>query len=396
MNVLITSSRFPHALGEIRRFGEQGHTVFATDTFDGAPGSHSRFVAERFVTASPTFDTDQFIDDIEAIIISHKIDLLVPAFEECLYLAEHMERLSALTEVFCPPLETLIRLHDKSQFVELAKELGMPVPITRVARSDEELRAAIAEIPEYFARACFSRGGVKLLTNTGPLAGRVAVEDCHPTEDSPWLVQEFLRGVEVCTFSIARNGKLTGHVAYEHPKTIEHAGGILFESVDEPESVMIARTFVEALGYHGQISFDFVRTSRGLVLIECNPRPTAGVFMMPSQAFGDAIFGPVPSEPYVAPAGAKAQIAIAIVRDMFRDWRAIPADLKILFSGIDDAYTEKGDAMPGLYCLLAYSRITSFRNHVGRTHAEPTDIMSAQFFDVAWDGARVDAARAAA
>ena len=75
---------------------------------------------------------------------------------------------------------TLARLHDKDRFTQLAERLGLPTPTTVVARSDEELREGIERFPRYFARAAFSRGGVSLLTNTGPLAGKLEGADCHP------------------------------------------------------------------------------------------------------------------------------------------------------------------------------------------------------------------------
>ena len=38
--------------------------MFAADTYGGAMGSHSKHAAGNGVYASPTFDTDQFIADI--------------------------------------------------------------------------------------------------------------------------------------------------------------------------------------------------------------------------------------------------------------------------------------------------------------------------------------------
>jgi glutathione synthase/RimK-type ligase-like ATP-grasp enzyme len=392
MNVLVTSSRFPHAVGVIRRLGEEGHAVFASDTFRAAPGSHSRYVARAFITASPTFDTERWIQQLEEIVDSHRIDLVVPSFEEVLYLAEHLERLERRTSIFCSPLATLARLHDKSTFVELARELGLRVPETRVVRSAAELRRALAEIPEHIARPIFSRGGVTLLTNTGPLAGRMPVEACRPTALQPWIVQEFVHGTEVCSFSVAHHGRLVAHCTYEHPKTIEHAGGILFESVDEPRSIDLARTIVEALGYHGHISLDYVRTTEGLVLLECNPRPTAGIFMTTARDYCRATFES-PRDPIVVPPGIKKQIAVAIVRDMFRNWREIPNDLDVLLSGIEDVYSERGDPLPALYCFLTYPRILAFRRKQRLGRRSPTDLVASQFFDVLWDGSRLASER---
>ncbi|UJR84907.1 hypothetical protein [Sandaracinus amylolyticus] len=387
MKVLVTSSRFPHALCEIRHFGEQGHTVYAADTFGSAPGSHSRYVAESFVTASPTFETVQYVDDVAEIVRSRGIDLVVPAFEEALYLAEHRARVPA--PIFCPSLETLARLHDKHRFVELSRSLGLPVPRTIVVRSPRELRRAIAELPEYIARAAYSRGGVTLLTNAGPLAGRVPIDACHPTPLQPWIVQEFVHGTDVCSFSVAQHGRIVAHCTYEHPKTIEHAGGILFESIDEPESLVLARRYAEALKYHGQISFDFMRTARGLVLLECNPRPTAGVFMMTSEDLCDAVLARVNGKgPRIVPAGVRRQIAVAIMRDMVRNWREIPSDLAVLLSGIEDVYAAPGDAMPALYSLLSYGQVRAYRKHLARRGRDVSDLVAAQFFDVLWDGTR--------
>jgi predicted ATP-grasp superfamily ATP-dependent carboligase len=385
MKVLITSSRLPHALGEVRKFGEAGHEVYTTDTFRTSPGSHSRYVKQSFITASPRFETAKFIADLQEILRAHAIDLLVPCFEEVFYIAKHAAELTPLTAVFCPPFETLARVHNKATFTELTQQLGLPIAKTKTVTSQAELKAAAAEFPEYFARAAFSRGGVELFTNTGPLAGAVKLEDIQPTKDQPWLISEFIHGKDVCSFSIAQHGKLVAHCTYEHPMTIEHAGGIEFISVDEPQSVQIAQAYIEALNYHGQISFDYMKTDKGLYMVECNPRPTAGVFMMDPQEFATAIFTPL-SAPIVVKPGVREQIAIAIIRDMFRNPRDIPSDLHELFTGGKDLYSEGGDVLPLLYSVLSYSHVFAFRRRMHVTKHKHSDLMEAQFFDIAWDG----------
>jgi predicted ATP-grasp superfamily ATP-dependent carboligase len=386
VKVLVTSSRLPHALGVIRKLGEAGHEVFAADTFHTSPGSHSKWVREALIVPSPKFETAQFVVRLEEIVRTLSIDLVVPCFEEVFYLAKHLPDLSPALPIFCSPLETLVRLHDKQAFTRLTQDLGLPIAPTRVATSDAELAAATAEFPEYFARPSFSRGGVTLLTNTGPLAGAVRIEDCHPTPAEPWLVQEFVHGSDVCSFSVAQHGRLVAHCTYEHPLTIEHAGGIVFVSVDEPESVAIAERYVAELGYHGHISFDYLRTDRGLVMVECNPRPTAGVFMMAAGDLCDAIFSPSANGPTVVPAGVREQIGVAILRDMFRNPRDIPDDLHALLSGVEDVYSQRGDRLPGLYQFLSYSHVLAFRHRLHVKKHQHSDIMEAQFFDVSWDG----------
>ena len=90
------------------------------------PGSHSKYVKESLITASPTFATAKFIQELAHIISSRSIDLVIPAFEEVFYIAKHLRDLSSLTSIFCPPLEPLARLHNKRTFTELARELEPP------------------------------------------------------------------------------------------------------------------------------------------------------------------------------------------------------------------------------------------------------------------------------
>jgi hypothetical protein len=158
---------------------------------------------------------------------------------------------------------------------------------TIVARSRDELVAATERFPRYFARAAYSRGGVELLTNTGPLAGHVSIDEVTPTNESPWLVQEFVDGPMLCTYSTLHEGNATAHCAYRAPRQWEHSTGIQFESVDGRESLAVVETIGRALGYTGQISFDFVVATDGIVIIECNPRTTDGVLLMdPARSVG--------------------------------------------------------------------------------------------------------------
>jgi ATP-grasp domain len=390
VRALVTSARLPHALGVIRKFGEQGHQVYATDTFKTSPGLHSKHATEAIITSSPKFDTRKFLDEIKDIIRSRRIDLVVPCFEEVFYLAKHHDEIGALARVFFPPFDVLAQLHNKESFTTLTQQLKLPIAATRVAHSRDELAAATQEFQQYFARAAFSRGGVELLTNTGPLAGTVRLEDCHPSAENPWLVQEFVQGKDICSFSVARDGRLAAHCTYEHPLTIEHAGGIVFESIDEPQSIAIAKTFIEATGYNGHISFDYIKTDDGLSIVECNPRPTAGIFMMPAKDYVDAVLSPHVDRPVLVQPGAREQIASAIIRDMFREPKDFASDLHLLLEGTQDVYAQKGDRLPGIYQILSYSHVFAFRHRMHVRKHKHSDLMAAQFFDIDWDGGPIE------
>ena len=385
MRILVTTSRMPFALEMVRRFGDAGHTVFASDTFRTAPGSHSRHVARAFVTESPRFAPVEFVRDVIRILASERVELLVPSFEESFCLSASLDALQAHARVFTAPLDVLRRLHDKAALVGLAGELGIAVPPSAVVSDAAGLRAAVSGRSGWFARPAYSRGGVDLLTDTGPLAGAVELDACQPTADNPWLVQDFVHGEDVCTFSTAHDGRLTSHMAYVHPRTIEHAGGIAFESVDAPETLAVTQRLVGALRYTGQIGLDFLRSGRGLFLVECNPRATSGLALMPTEMYVGGVLDPARPLEVLGP-GHRLKITTALLRDMVLNWREAPADLEAILDGGDDLYTRADDPLPGLYQLLSYTQVLAYRWKVPRPQRHRSDLVAAQFHDVEWNG----------
>ncbi|HEY8428137.1 MAG TPA: hypothetical protein VIL20_07175 [Sandaracinaceae bacterium] len=389
MVVLVTGSRLFFALEMIRKLGRGGHRVYAADTFRSAPGSRSRHVAASFVVPSPRYDTRGFVDAVEAVASARHVDVIVPAFEEVFYLAKHRARIERYAGVFAAPFDTLHRLHDKLRFLELARELRLSVPRTLVARDRRELMDASREIGRFFARPAFTRGGVTLYTNAGPLAGLVSLEDCDPTPQNPFLVQPFIEGTDVCTYSIAARGHIAAHSSYVHPLTIEHAGGIFFESVDEPEALAIARRIVEATRYDGQIALDLIRTDHGYAVVECNPRASAGAVVMPDAMFDAAmrevVRGRHAGRTQVAPAGIRRKLSFALLRNaVLRRGQASESLSALLDAAVPDVYANPDDLAPLVYQLVAYGRVMRYRLRRRRIHR--TDVMQGYLYDLLWNG----------
>lgn len=355
MRVLVTSSRMPFALDAIRKLGERGHEVYACDSYEASPGSHSRYLKSHFTTASATADPQQFASDVERIADVNEIETVIPMFEEVFYLAAQHERLSKVTRLYAPPFRTLAQVHDKGTFQELCDKLDIRTPHTTLAHSPEELKEAIESYPRYFARAAFSRGGVGLLTNTGPLAGHLSIDACQPTEANPWLVQEFVDGPMHCTYSCLHDGRIATHMSYRAPRQWEHSTGIQFLSVDPSDTLPTVEKLGRDLGWDGQMSLDFIETDDGLVMIECNPRPTDGVLLMTAEELDAGLLAPQ-DETLQVPAGRTEQLDFAVLGQIFRQ------PIKEMPKSIHDLAkipgTDKGwhDAMPKLYSFLALAR----------------------------------------
>ena len=355
MRILITSSRMPFALDAIRKLGERGHEVIATDSYENSPGSHSRYLQGHFTTASPSGDPARFAADVEAIAKEHEVELIVPMFEEVFYLAAQHERISQVTRLYAPPFRTLAQVHDKGTFQVLCDKLDIRTPHTVLAHDSDELREAIERFPSYFARAAFSRGGVGLLTNTGPLAGHLSPDECQPTEANPWLVQEFVDGPMHCTYSTLHSGRVASQMSYRAPRQWEHSTGIQFLSVDPADTLPTVEKLGSELAWDGQMSLDFIETDEGLVMIECNPRPTDGVLLMTAEELERGLLAPQ-EETLMVPAGREEQLDFAVLAQIFKEpLKEAPKTFHDLarIPGTDHGWR---DALPKLYSFLALAR----------------------------------------
>jgi len=385
MRVLVTSSRNPFALDLIRKLGSTGHTVVASDTYGGAIGSHSKYVHAHVVTASPRFDTDQFVADVNDIVAQHEIDVILPSFEEAFYLSARAADLPSAVTLFTGDFDKLARLHDKVSFQRLAHNAGVPVPETVVATDDESLAAAIARFPQYFARAAFSRGGVGLLTNTGPLAGTMSVEDCHPTPEQPWLVQPFVDGPMVCTYSTVVDGRVTAHCTYRAPEQWAHSTGITFLAIDSTQTLDYTQRLVDALdeNYTGQLSFDFVDHDGQLYAIECNPRPTNGVILLGADELADALTG-ASDEIVVVEPGVEREIRMAVFADAFTE------PLKHLPTSLHDLMHVK-DVGSGWHDGVAMMWAPASLIHGAKlAKGEHEAALKALAEDIVWNGEEID------
>lgn len=198
-------------------------------------------------------------------------------------------------------------------------------------------------------------------------------------------MQEFLHGVDRCSWSVVHHGKIALHSTYQHPLAIDDRGGIVFESVDAPETLAAASKLVEALGWHGQISFDYLVTDDGVHhMVECNPRPTAGCTIATAAELDAALFAPT-GETMVVPVGRKKMIKEAVLRDMLLHVRRAKDDLRAA-KGAGGVYTQPHDHLPLLYTVLSLQHVRQYRKELGIDRSSREDLMAAQFFDVQWDG----------
>jgi predicted ATP-grasp superfamily ATP-dependent carboligase len=362
------------ALELIRAFGRAGHRVYATDTMRWTVGSHSRYLAQHIVTPPPRYDSAGFATALLQIIERAQIDWLIPTSEEVFFVARHHQALAAHTRVFTEPLDVLDDLHHKYRFQMRCAALGIRTPRTTLVCDTADLHAALPCFPAYLLKPAYSRFATQIITNSGPRAGQIALEHCRPTPPYPWLLQAYIAGESVCSYSALHGGHVTAHCAYTTPRKVNHGSGVQFESVDGAETLTIVRQIGAALGYTGQLSLDFIRGKEGLYLLECNPRATSGVHLINPAALIGSLTNP--DQPtWVAPAGRRGQLTLALLAsapERLGGWPALLRDL----ARVRDVIFDKRDPLPELIQLraaLTFARI-SRRKRIGLAAAMTDDI----------------------
>ncbi|MCV0426773.1 MAG: ATP-grasp domain-containing protein [Roseibium sp.] len=373
--VLVTAGRFMPATGVVHALHKAGATVEVADSFDVAPALHSRFIDKAHIVPAASQDPIGYTREIARISDERSIDLILPTFEDSIYLARYADYLPVPR--FAAEFDVLAELHDKAAFVAVCERLGLKTPATEIVSSHDEMVEAISRFDDFFARPAFSRAGIGHLTNHGEALDSKKIEQCSPTPSNPWLVQDYVEGKDTCVMCIAHEGRPVVVAVYE--PAIAAGGGysVRFTSIEDPAAVAIVTAVCSAYKYTGFIGFDYRRTDNGPVLMECNPRVTAGVFLTDERILGEAILNS-DEELFHAPAGMSRQYDSYLVYGRATT-QSTPEVIKSLLSG-RDALVSQRDYLPFLYSFLARSQ---YKHQAYEEHKSFSDIF---LNDIVWDG----------
>lgn len=288
--VLITLGRLPKGLELVRAARAAGFRVLVADPFRLNLCRLSRHVDRCFEVASPNPDPDRFHRDLLNIIEREHVDWVLPVSEETLHVSALKDALPPKVRLFCMPREILLQLHHKLHFIELLKQLNLPAVHT-IDATDAAAVDLLAQANLVMKPMLSSSGhGVRLLTAGTRLPGR----------RQGMVLQTWLPGPEISTFSVVNDGSVIGTVGY---RSLITAGSVAvcFESLTAlPDEVRetIERIAIE-LHWTGFLSFDWRADGHGEYLaIECNPRATSGVHFVDSGDLGRAIFRPERDQPF--------------------------------------------------------------------------------------------------
>ena len=326
--VLLLGARAPVALHLTRLLCDAGVPVIVADSLHQSLAFASERVRAREVLPSPNHSPDAYAAAVSATIDRHGITDVIPTCEEVFHLAMLWEKIGTSSQLHAPDISLLAEVHNKHSFIQMAENYGLEVPKTILLQCQQDLDAIRSELKNLVLKPVWSRFAtdVKIRPNWKDL--KIVL-----SADQPWIAQEALGGDEICAYAIASQGKMTALSIYQSDYRAGKGAGIYFRPAQEANVRYFVEKFITKSNWHGQISFDFIRSADGSIKpLECNPRATSGVhFFADGKAMVGALFNGLETQPTVTtPQTLPLAMWYYAAFTAFREgrWRAFLKDLQ--------------------------------------------------------------------
>lgn len=285
MRVLITDGDTRQALAATRSLGRIGHfVVVAADRWPSLAGQ-SRYAASSVACPSPMERSDAFVDSVVKLARQHGVEVILPMTEiSTLLLTRERHRLPPGCALPFPSHRSVGRASNKAEVVNLARDLGVPVPETTIVAAFDDLSAIerIRSFPVVVKPACsrvwadagWISNSVSYAADLGELRDRLRGLSAL---SFPVLLQERIHGPGVGIFMLCEHGRPIARFAHRRIREKPPSGGVsvLCESapVDEVAAVH-AEALLGSLDWSGPAMVEFKRDLRdgSLRLMEINGR----------------------------------------------------------------------------------------------------------------------------
>ena len=287
--ILVLDGHSSAALAFTRSAGRAGHWV-AVGANQGlfAAAKLSRYCQLAFDYPVSTDDSDAFVAAILEFVRRHSIELVVPIADWTLQpLSEQRERFEGLCRMALPPRDAVAVASDKYRTVDLARNLGIAVPNTRLITTLAEL-ASLGELSyPVVIKDRFSvrwRGGK---ASFGSVAYAFTPEQLerrvneHLQALGEVLLQEFVSGTGIGVSFFIADGNVYLPFAWQRIREVDPRGSAssarksiaLEENLRESSAQLI-----RAIGFQGIAMVEYkIQPNGSAVLMEINGRPWGSI-----------------------------------------------------------------------------------------------------------------------
>lgn len=285
MRILVTDGNNRASLAVTRSLGASGHDVFVAEKNEKCLSGASKYARGVFRYPDYEHSPECFVNTLAELTKTERIDALFPVSDISSFLV------SAMRSQFPPACLVALADHESLQFAAdklriamLAMELGVPIPLTRVIRSPDEINGDL-QIPEFpiVVKASHSR----IASPDGWIHTRVDYANnmdelgqlirCKKEEEFPILLQERIIGEGMGLFLCSEHGTPIALFSHRRIREKPPSGGVsvLRESIPlDPTVLEYAQRLIRRLNWHGVAMVEFKRDVRDGIpkLMEINGR----------------------------------------------------------------------------------------------------------------------------
>ena len=286
--ILVTGSSTFFAARLIHDLGRRGASITAGDSLSISAGKASRYTSKRLLLPAIGKDPGLYLDTLIRELRSGEYDLLLPAFEESLLLAEYQSELRPYTRLFLPDFPVMYQLHHKPSLHRMCESLGLPTPPTAVVARNEQLSKAserlgfpvVVKLPA--SNNSVGRTFCENETELNDTFQRLSAEQLKEGRELPFI-QKKIQGDLICTLSFCSQGKKLGEVVYRTLRMFPQAGGtsVHRQSMRHPEISRMTERVIAATRWSGFVGFDFLleRETGIPYLIDANVRANPAIHL---------------------------------------------------------------------------------------------------------------------
>lgn len=274
--IFVTDGRSLAALAIARSLGEKGFEIHCGEEFKNSITSFSRYVKKNIIYPSPGNDSEQFINQILALIKSEHYEMIIPVRDETtLLFSKYKNEITKYTELYLAEYDKIRRFRDKGETIKIAREI-IPCPKTYFPEeiSIDEIKT-LAKYP-ILIRSRIGSGSRGILFVESPNKFDEAYINIKKKYGEP-IIQEYVIKNGYCTACILMDEKSNeiASFTYERVKEYPLSGGptVTGVSCDNPIVKDSALRLLKSINWTGVAEVEFIIDQYGIPkLLEVNPR----------------------------------------------------------------------------------------------------------------------------
>ncbi len=264
----------------IRSLGKRGIHVIGVAENRAAPAIHSKYCSEVAIAPGPETDIEAYASRLLELARRPSVRTITPHREGDIYvLSKYREEFSEHIGTPWPDFETVRRSQDRLALLEVARDVGVTVPETKLLTEWDEWDRQTIVKPRY--SALVDGGRMRSATVQFPAPGeRPDVDAVIEELGHEPIVQAYVPGDpggnEHGFYALYDHGTPIAEFQHRRVRSFRYTGGasVYRKSIFDPDLQRAGRAVLDALEWHGPAMVEFKRNPQTdeFVLMEVNPR----------------------------------------------------------------------------------------------------------------------------